>query len=210
MAHVGYGWALARLPVSTVRALRRLDEPLRWLAMDGYGFHQGYFHWPKYIRGAQAPSRLSGYAARAFDQGLGRSLWFVCGAEPSRIERAIAQFAIRRAPDLWAGVGLAAAYAGGASRSDLDKIHVLAEAYAGHVAQGVAFAAEARLRAGNPTDQTELACRVFCAMSLEDAAQIARDCYPSDMLASGNGESYEIWRTRIRNHFSEAALGVVG
>jgi enediyne biosynthesis protein E3 len=209
MVHVGYGWALARLPVSTARALRRLEEPLRWLAMDGYGFHQGYFHWPKYIRAAQA-SGLNGYAARAFDQGLGRSLWFVCGAEPGRIERAITQFDIRRAPDLWAGVGLAAAYAGGASRSDLDKIHVLAGSYAAHVAQGAAFAAEARLRAGNPIDHTELACRVLCGMSLEGAAQIARDCYPSDMLAAGSEDSYEIWRTRIRNRFSEAALGVVG
>src|SRR5438128_4208177 len=51
MTHVGYGWALARLHrlyPSVERPLARLDPVLRWLALDGYGFHEGYFYWQRY------------------------------------------------------------------------------------------------------------------------------------------------------------------
>ena len=44
MVHVGVGWALARLGRGVEAALRRLDPLLGWLAVDGYGFHEGYFH----------------------------------------------------------------------------------------------------------------------------------------------------------------------
>jgi hypothetical protein len=169
--------------------------------MDGYGFHQGYFHWRRFIQTPSEPARPQGYAARAFDQGLGRSLWFVCGAEPRRVGSAIARFEPGRAADLWAGVGLAAAYAGGASRPELEDLRALAGALLPHVAQGAAFAAEARTRAGNPTEDAELACRALCGVSLEDAARVARECFPQAKSAGGR-EAYEVWRTRIRDRFS--------
>ncbi|HYG81175.1 MAG TPA: DUF1702 family protein, partial [Pyrinomonadaceae bacterium] len=77
MVHVGAGWVLARIPWlrrNVDEPLANLDPLLRWLAIDGYGFHEGYFRWHKYIKGESHPRRLKGYARRAFDQGLGRSL----------------------------------------------------------------------------------------------------------------------------------------
>lgn len=209
MIHVGYGWAMARLPIS-LAALNRLEDPLRWLAMDGLGFHQGYFHWREYVEAAKPPAKLQGYAARAFDQGLGRSLWFVCGADPARIAAAIGRLGERRAPDLWAGAGLAATYAGGASRSELEELRTLAGQLLPHAAQGAAFAAEARRRAGNPTEETELACRILCGTPLEDAARVARETLPRPGSAPAGEEAYEIWRTRIRDHFSELGVGAMG
>ncbi|HEX3152979.1 MAG TPA: DUF1702 family protein, partial [Candidatus Angelobacter sp.] len=47
MLHVGAGWACARLPWVRLRIetfIRKFDPVLRWLVLDGYGFHQGYFH----------------------------------------------------------------------------------------------------------------------------------------------------------------------
>jgi hypothetical protein len=209
MIHVGYGWAMARLPIPIGRALGRLEDPLRWLAMDGYGFHQGYFQWRRFVANGEKPAKLDGYAARVFDQGLGRSLWFVCGAAPRRIATAIAQLDAHRASDLWAGVGLAATYAGGASRSELEELQSRADRLLPHVAQGAAFAAEARRRANNPTEETELACRVLCGVSFEDAAKVARETFPSERPASASQESYEVWRTRIRDHFSDATVGAM-
>ena len=55
MAHVGAGWALARLRRGTNRYFHKLDPLLRWLAMDGYGFHEGYFHWQRTIEARQQP-----------------------------------------------------------------------------------------------------------------------------------------------------------
>lgn len=231
IVHVGAGWALARLPIPVDRMLAALHPILRWLALDGYGFHQGFFHWPQAVRGQQVPRRLRGYARRAFDQGLGRSLWFVEGADPDRIAAAVAAFPPARRPDLWSGVGLACGYAGGADREALAALCRAAGACRPELAQGVAFAAKARLWGGNPTPDTALACAVVCGMSMEEVAAVTDRALPEgaepDLAAgpapaggagdtrSGAGAggaggigaagelpAFEIWRQRIQRQFS--------
>jgi hypothetical protein len=196
MIHVGAGWALARLHRGP-RAIGSLDPLLRWLALDGYGFHQGYFRRVRYLRERELQHGFRGYAARAFDQGLGRSTWFVEAAQPARISLTIAGFPERRRPDLWSGVGLAAAYAGGASAETLEAIAAAAGPYAAHVAQGAAFAAAARHHAGNPAAHTELGCRMLAGVSAREAAALtdeAAQALPGD----GAEPAYEEWRRRLR------------
>jgi hypothetical protein len=201
MAHIGAGWAVARLGGNADR-FKSYDNPaLRWLVFDGLGFHEAYFHWPRAIDRQLRPERLAGYSSRAFDQGLGRGLWFVEGAEPFGIARSIAKFAPERRPDLWAGVGLAAAYAGGASREALVELRDAAEARAPEAAQGASFAAHARARAGNPAVHTDLACQILCGVPASEAAQLIE----SDLedLRAGNGlPEYEVWRKRIHERFA--------
>jgi hypothetical protein len=200
MLHVGAGWALARLPWLRWRTdafLRGLDPLLRWLAMDGYGFHQGYFYWPRSVRRQEIPRGLSGYARRAFDQGLGRSLWFVEGADADQIGATICAFSQSRRADLWSGVGLASAYAGGVSEVDLESLRESAGEYLSQVAQGAAFAAKARQRAGNPAAHTDLACRVLCRASAERAAAVT-DSALEDLPPDGAEPAYEAWRLRIQ------------
>lgn len=196
MAHVGAGWAHARLRLGP-RAARSLDPLLRWLALDGQGFHQGYFAPARHLREARVPRRIGGYALRAFDQGLGRSLWFAAGADPRRAAATVARFAPRRRADVWSGLGLAAAYAGGADRDALASLRSSARGFEDHVAQGAAFAAAARRTAGNPTAHTELAARTLAGQSAAELADLtdrARHALPPD----GELPSYEIWRARIR------------
>src|SRR5215213_2987648 len=104
MIHVGAGWAFARLQRNVERASERMDPLLRWLAVDGYGFHEGYFRWRRYLGRRANPARLSGYGRRVFDQGFGRSLWFVDGAEVDRVSTTIAALPPTRHADLWSGV----------------------------------------------------------------------------------------------------------
>src|SRR5262249_10290259 len=99
MIHVGVGWAFARFRFVMKRIFNAFDPVLRWLAMDGYGFHEGYFHGGGEV-GRARQRRVAGYAARAFDQGLGRSLWFVAGSDPARIHAAISRFENPRHSDL--------------------------------------------------------------------------------------------------------------
>src|SRR3712207_8380154 len=55
------------------------------------------------------------------DQGLGRSLWFVQGADVRRIPATVNAFPAERRPDLWSGLGLACGYAGGRTRAEVDR-----------------------------------------------------------------------------------------
>jgi len=205
MAHVGAGWALARLRRNANRFLARRDPLLGWLAVDGYGFHEGYFHWRRFFREKAPPGRLTGYARRAFDQGLGRSLWFVDCADVSRIPATIAAFPEARQADLWSGIGLACAYAGGADRHALESLRAAAGRLRSHAAQGAAFAAKARERAGNPAPHTELACKVWCGLSAEAAANLT-DASLDRLSATAEAPSYEVWRRRIQSQFAEEVV----
>jgi len=209
MLHVGAGWAVARLPWLQWRLtsfLNSFDPLLRWLVVDGYGFHEGYFHWPASIRRHQLPHRLTGYAVRAFDHGLGRSLWFVEGMDLTRIASSIRAFPSHRHDDLWAGVGLACAYAGCLDPHAPEHLAELAGEHAPAAAQGAAFAAEARAHAGNPTAHCDLACRALCGLPAADAAAIAREAR-NDLPADGTIPAYEVWRSRIQHHFLPAVKG---
>lgn len=200
MVHVGMGWSLARMPLRLGHRFAGLDPLLRWLALDGYGFHEGYFHWHRYAGRTSQPSRLRGYELRAWDQGLGRSMWFVGGADAEWIAGAIAGFPALRRNDLWSGVGLACAYAGGADAGEIMMLRSAARGHYPHLAQGVVFAAGARNRAANPAEHTEIACQLLCALSLQEAAAISDE---TRCRALADAEpAYEVWRRLIRGHFA--------
>ena len=210
MIQVGAGWALARIPVPPHRLLSQLDPLLGWLAIDGFGFHEGYFQARRLLAARIAPPRsLRGYAHRAFDQGLGRSLWFAAGGEPIAIVNALAAFGPERRSDLWSGIGLACTYAGGASEPAIATLCDLATRSGHHaaLAQGAAFAARARLRAGNDVPHTEIACRQICHLSATRAAAIPDQelaALPPDRGAIGGPlPRYERWRAAIQARFME-------
>jgi hypothetical protein len=202
MAHVGIGWAAARLPGRLEGVMEPLDPLLRWLVLDGYGFHEGFFHWPRCIRGQPYPKRVTGYARRAFDQGLGRSLWFVEGGEPLRIKETISQFPEARRCDLWSGAGLASTYAGQVCESELRCLKEASAPYQPQLAQGSAFAAKARVRAGNVSPYTESACRVLCGVSANEAA-LATDAALENLPANQAEPAFEVWRRRIQHRFAQ-------
>jgi hypothetical protein len=208
MAHVGVGWALARLPWRRVEpVVQRLDPLLRWLVADGFGFHEGYFHPRQAVEAQAIPRRLGGYARRAFDQGLGRSLWFSQGADAVRITSVVAAFPAARQADLWAGVGLACAYAGGVGEVELRALAELAGHHQPQFCQGITFAAKARQRAGNPAEHTERACRLLCGLSAAAAADLT-DAALENLPAGGSEPAYEVWRRRLQAHFAPSEVVV--
>jgi enediyne biosynthesis protein E3 len=207
MVRIGVGWALARLRRRPVAAPTELGRLLGWLAIDGFGFHEGYFSADRYIRG-RVPPNASGYARRVFDQGLGRSIWFVDCGDAHRIGQTIAAFDDSRHADLWSGVGLASAYAGGATEETLFALRHAAAANVLHLAQGVAFATKARQRAGNPAPATDLAAKVICGLSAHVAAEIA-ELALADCGAANSEPDYEAWRRGIRTRLARIAEGSV-
>ena len=198
MMHVGLGWALARLRRSVTTYLAQLDPLLGWLMVDGYGFHEGYFNWPRYVEQRVIPIRLKGYERRVFDQGLGRSIWFVKGADVAAVASAINTFSFARRDDLWSGTGLACAYAGGCGRPAIESLRVAAGEHLPALAQGVAFAAKTRQRAANLNHHTDTVCRLIWGDSAAETAAIT-DAALEDLHAEGESPAYEVWRRRIQN-----------
>ncbi len=200
MVHVGAGWTWARLPGNFRRSQAQLDPLLGWLGFDGWGFHEGFFHWPKYISGQPAPKKLKGYERRMFDQGLGRSFWFVNGGNVELMVRTIADFSPNRRGDLWSGIGLAVTYAGIIDETSLAELREKSGSCLPQLAQGATFAAKARQRAGNITDYTNLATSVICGLSAADSARLT-DAALENLPADSEVPAYEIWRARIQKNF---------
>ncbi|GLU48724.1 DUF1702 family protein [Nocardiopsis ansamitocini] len=211
MAYVGIGWGMARLPVFRWPDPSGYDPLLRWLILDGYGFHQAYFHTDRYVHGQADDHRFpwpeqrhQWYVGNSADQGIGRALWFVCGTDVERVATTIDKFPQSRHADLYAGAGLAAAYAGGAEERELRAFWDRAGQYRPQVAQGAAFAAQARVRAGLVVPHNELALQVLCDSTPEAAALVTERLRPPEPVReeAGDTPAYELWRRRVAEDFA--------
>jgi enediyne biosynthesis protein E3 len=202
MLHVGAGWTLARLPVPVRRFQARLDPLCRWIVLDGFGFHEAFYRWRRTVERREVPARISGYAARPFDFGLGRRLWFTPGEEIGHIPRIVATFPASRQGDLWSGIGEACTFAGGRGEDAIRELRQAAGPFAPQLGQGAVFVAKVRARAGNPAAHSELACRLLCGMSAGDAAALADETL-AGLPPDGEIPAFEVWRRRIQDRLGK-------
>lgn len=199
MIHVGVGWAYARLPVTIEKKIEKYDPVLRWLIMDGYGFHQAYFKTKKYVFNLIEPKELKkDFSKHVFYQGVGRCLWFIEGTDALRIADRIKSFHSNYQPDLWSGVGLACTYAGGVSDNDIIQIKSLSGDFLPYLMQGAAFAAKARERAETIVPHVEMACKIICGMTVHEASVICDNNLTEIPENVSSEEKYESWRSAIR------------
>jgi enediyne biosynthesis protein E3 len=195
LLHAGAGWAYARLHRRRWPA-RAYTPLLRWLPYDGYGFHQVFFG------RAGEPRGWPPYAYRAVHQGAGRALWFTCGADPDRVAAAVARCPEPSAGDLWSGVGLAAAYAGGAPDGVLPALAARAGRHGPALAQGAVAATAARVSAGNGNADTARACAQLCGTGVDEAFALYEKALDG-LVPEQDPMAYETWRTRVQQHFRE-------
>jgi enediyne biosynthesis protein E2 len=177
---------------------------MSWLAVDGYGFDLAYFHTKKWVdeQKVPAPYRWEGqpdYFLRAVDQGIGRALWFMRGGQAPDVAAAAGRFASHRQPDLWAGIGLASTFAGGADEQGLATLRREAGSNWSQLAVGVVFAVKARTYSGIVPDHTAAACSALTDLSVDKAVALADDTAVT--TGTGSAPAYELWRQRIRAHF---------
>lgn len=211
LAYIGIGFAMARLPRPLWRKVLpeltgiRYHPTMSWLAVDGYGFDKAYFDQDTWIVGQKRPKPYpwqgrADYFPRAFDQGVGRVLWFRHATAVDDIATTVGGFAVDRQADLWSGVGLAAAFAGGCDADGFEALRRAAGEYGGDLAQGAVFAAKARMHAGFCPEHTDTALRTIAGISAADA-----DILADDVAINSHSDipTYEQWRREIRARIAE-------
>jgi len=196
IASVGAGFAIARAPFGLRRMQSyqaKLDPMSAWCLADGYGFHQGFFHWERFVRDCEAPPASFDLQARAlFDAGVGRSMWWVFGASPVPIATAISRFESHRLPEMWTGIGTALSYAGGVPASSVQVLLDLAGPYRSDLVSGIPFAAHMRHKGGNPSDWTGQVCEQCIGLTTaETSALIVNEL--QTYLTSWTGSDQEKW-----------------
>ncbi|MEU1969841.1 DUF1702 family protein [Micromonospora sediminicola] len=216
LTYIGIGFAMSHLPRPLWKGVlpdltgTPYYPTMSWLAVDGYGFDLAYFHTDRYVHQQRRPRPYpwhdhADYFLRAVDQGIGRALWFIHGAQPAQVAQAVNRFQPPRRADLWSGIGLAAAFAGGCDPGRLAALVRKAESYHPHLAQGAVFAARARTFSGCVPEHTEPAVLAMAGLTVSAATSLADASTPRGTRFEE--PAYETWRTNVRNGLSISGNG---
>jgi len=201
---VGAGWPLALL--RSARVLRLPSTPLlRWLAVDGAAFGAVFFGGERTFRRICAAP--TGPLWRTRVAGAGRALWFCQSADVAGVARLIAEQPAAAAPELWAGIGLACAYAGPSETADRDALRDAAGGQLAWLRQGVVFGSAARARAGIVPPHTAAACRDLVGIDPAAAAGWAAEA-ATGLLQRSDVAAYDRWRDRLIERAAPAGTAV--
>jgi enediyne biosynthesis protein E3 len=208
MVHIGAGEAMAlmhRNPEPFIASLP--DRVICWLVMEGYGFNKGFFHYKRFVQEQRIPERFSHYGRRVFDQGLGRSIWFLEGADVERIAATIAAFVPARRADLWVGIGVACTYVGGVDQATVAALQKASAQYEPYMAVGTAFVAKGRQLAGNPVAHTDLVCEQLWGLTAEETAAKTTEAF-QNLPLDGTQPAFEILQRRLLAAFTDLRVSV--
>jgi enediyne biosynthesis protein E3 len=184
--HAGLGWAIAQQRISILPIIETLD-PLMWFrVLDGYGYYDGIFRQRKTIGDHRIPPDFDNSFLQGYDQGVGRSLWYICKGDTSKIPGLVAGFSSSRHKDLWRGIGTACVYVGGSDENMLRELLTSAEGHHAQLSVGAALVSRTRRDTKTPTPDIELACRMWCNCSAEEAILVTVKTEPSKTIHPGD------------------------
>ncbi|MES2763367.1 MAG: DUF1702 family protein [Bacteroidota bacterium] len=194
--HAGLGWAIAQLnkPVSTL--LKTLSPLLRFRVLDGWGYYDGIFRQRTSIKAQKISENIEAWMLSAYDQGIGRSIWYACKGDVNKVQEMISAFPMERRQSMWVGIGVACSYVGGCDENLLRSLPVVAGHYQDQLAIGTVLAARARAQAHDITDDVELACHIWCHRSAKEAMLLSVKAEPASY--ENVNDCYALWLSQIQ------------
>lgn len=203
--HIGLGWAIAQRQVPIFARIKDLPPIMQARVLDGVGYYEGMFRNRTTIRDKVIPADISGDDLRAYDQGVGRCLWYMAKGNLVQIKKFIDGFADDRKPDLWRGIGIASSYVGGHEESLFKELFDLAAAYQKQLASGAVFLTHSRAKAGTLNADTEFFCRSWCGLSASEVVSLVERAEPNP--ADGR-DSYVRWVTAVEQSLDKIHYSV--
>jgi hypothetical protein len=170
--HVGLGWAAAKQRLSSLMFLDILEPLMLARVFDGLGYYEGTFRAQQALTKKIYPDCVQAENFAAFDQGLGRSLWYSAQGNVEKIKDAVKSFEESRQAHLWRGVGVAAVFVGKYSENQLYELLEAASINKIQLGIGAAIVANARISTGTLSEDVEQACRMWCNVSADKAMKI--------------------------------------
>jgi len=181
--HVGLGWAFAQEQLNPVTYLNELEEMLRYRVLDGYGYYEGIFRRRKSIVNQQAIETEDTNVSAAYNQGLGRSIWYISKGDIDVAKSMLDKFPANRLNDLWRGLGIAITYVGGCSQDYLQVIFEKGSTFQIDLATGAAMTLISREEANSITTDAILTCKVLCNKNADQILTIAIDSNVGDKFS---------------------------
>lgn len=193
---LGIGEAMAQLKLPPVLCNEVSRELWSGQIIEGYGFFDGYFNWYESLVLQKYPLGLVPELRAAYDQGLGRAIYFVGNCNASKVRDQINTFAAQRRAELWAGVGIPAAYVGGLSERELARLIDFAGESRAELMQGVLLGSDARAKQQLIPDHTEMACNIICGARLSEGLSL--NARLTNLLTQRESYSMHEWQILTR------------
>jgi len=198
--HIGLGWALAQKEINPEPLLKKFEPMMRYRVLDGYGYYEGIFRRRKSILNQQKPDFIDKTAASAYDQGLGRSIWYLNNGDITLAKNMIQKFPAERHADFWRGLGIAITYVGGCDEKYLQEIFTAAENYQPNLAAGAMMGFVSRHYAGLDTEGSILAAEVLTHQSKDHILKLNEQLRTD--LDVQNVNTYRMWIDGMELHFN--------
>jgi enediyne biosynthesis protein E3 len=201
--HVGLGWAIAKLKLPSLIFLDSIPPSMLFRVLDGHGYYDGIFRQVQTINNQSRPSSIESIHYDAYDQGVGRSLWYSAGGDVAGVGEAIRKFSADRQGALWRGVGIATAFVGGWDENMLGSLIENAGAHRRHLSFGAAMAIKARVATDTTGADTILACRILCNISVNNVNELI-----GGLESVSDEDTYPLFMSRLLQIETELARNV--
>lgn len=198
--HIGLGWALGQKRLNPEPYITNLEPLLAWRVWDGYGYYDGFFRKRKTLQGL-LPEHINERAMMVYTQGIGRSLWYTCKADLSKLQQLIDAFSTDRKIDIWRGVGIASTYVGGGDVSYWQQLWNMAAPYQPQLAAGAALAIKSRNLAKTIVQDTELIAHEWLQLSITQIVNLLEKKASDSIVASP--WVYHTWIAKIDKEFNK-------
>ncbi len=169
---IGLGWAIGEKDLQPNTVLNNLDSMIQARALDGYGYFMGLFRRRVSIRTQQIPEGIPEGEQMAFDQGIGRSLWYISKGDIEMLERMMNAFPEYRQKHMWQGIGVACSVVGGFDADLLQGLMNLAGEFNVQLKTGCVLAARSSVAANSENQFLNVACKLWLNRSVLDSAQL--------------------------------------
>ena len=170
--YIGMGWAVAQEKYDTSSFIDKLPANMQFRIWDGCGYFDGIFRQRQTIKSQNRLEYIAEKNYKAYDEGLGRSIWYICKGDETKVQEMIQQFSPERHSDLWRGIGIACSYVGGFEENALKVLVASAGEHNTQLGIGAAMVAESRIEADSYTKDIDLANLVFNDLTAEEAMKI--------------------------------------
>jgi len=194
--HVGLGWALAKGNNETIPFFNSLDSFMVPRVLDGMGYYDGIFKQRATIKNLKISDKFVTPLIKHYDQGVGRSIWYIAAGNPIKCNEIIDTFPTERKADLWRGIGIASVYVGGCDENTYNALKKIAKEHFSSLAVGAALSVKSRVESNSITNDIELVCKLLLKTTPNEMVETL-----NKFLQDTEANEYNKWLTAIEQHF---------
>lgn len=199
---LGVGHVMSALQVDADITQALSEHYLGWMAMDAYGMHEGYFRWFDSVHKMKMPEGLPPLAQEAFDQGLGRGLWFIAGGDSDTILNLVNSFPIARRFSMWRGIGLNVGFWGAFDEKQIRQLYKASGKFLPYFQQGVVQAVAMRCDIDEVEDHTRAGSEIVCGAPIHEISELAHTLMQKVPGGPAESRTFFGWQNEIVDFFS--------